>query len=174
VQICPQCGTPIQTLDLPCPVCASHEQERDELRHGFSKTFEIRTAYSYKPETLVQNVNAFLWQQHTVDRLSANLHLDRQALVRGVTLHCVAGIQPVYAAFQFTRIRLAEGYLLPRKRRDVGTALNDWAESHPSFRRVNHWVISSNGRPVEVWLLYVTPRALPIDSNDPLAPSPTP
>src|SRR5690242_8246183 len=99
MQLCPLCGTPLQTLDLPCAVCATQEEERDDLRHRFSKTFEIRTAYGYKPDTLVQNVNDFLWQQHTVDQLSANIHLDRQALVRGVTLHCVAGLVPVFAAF---------------------------------------------------------------------------
>ena len=172
MQLCPLCGTPLQTLDLPCAVCATQEEERDDLRHRFSKTFEIRTAYGYKPDTLVQNVNDFLWQQHTVDQLSANIHLDRQALVRGVTLHCVAGLVPVFAPFQFARIRLADGYLLPRNRRDVGTALNDWGEMHPSFRRVNHWVISTNGRPVEVWVLFVMPRNLPIESSDPAVPSP--
>lgn len=169
---CPDCGSPLQTLDLPCPVCTFHDETGQDLHHTFSKTFEIRTAYSYKPDELVHMVNAFLWQQHTLERLSANIHLDRQGLVRGMTVHCVAGPEPVPAAFQFARIRCVTGDLLPRKRQDVGVTLNNWAESHPSYRRVNNWVISMHGRAVEVWVLYVTRRHTPLDAWSPSEPAP--
>jgi hypothetical protein len=173
VERCPECGSPLQTLDLPCPVCAFHGETSKDLQHTFSKTFEIRTAYRYKPEELVEKVNTFLWLQHTVDRLSTTIHRDRQGLVKGMTLTCVAGSEPASTAFQFARIRLVTGDFLPRKRQDVGVALNDWMESHPSFRLANTWTISMNGRPVEVWVLYLTRRQTPIEISSPNQTSPS-
>jgi len=172
VERCPDCGSPLQTLDLPCPLCAFHDETSKDLHHTFSKTFEIRTAYRYRPEELVQKVNAFLWEQHTLDRLSTTFHRDRQGLVGGMTLTCVAGPEPVPVAFQFERIRLVTGDLLARKRQDVGVALNDWAEKNPSFRLANTWVISIHGRSVEVWVLYATRRQTPIQTLSANEPSP--
>jgi hypothetical protein len=172
VERCADCGSPLQTLDLPCPVCVAAQEEARTLRHRFSKTFEIRTAYSYKPDELLHNVNSFLWTQSTVDQMSAHVHLDRQGFVRGITCHCVAGVELVPAAFQFARLRLVKGDLFVRRRQDVGTALNDWADQHPSFRKVNSWVISSHGRATEVWVLYLTPRSRPIDAPAPSDPVP--
>ena len=155
---CPDCGSPIQTLDLPCPVCLAQESA-DELKHAFSKTFENRTAYSYRPNEFITKLNLWLIEQRTLERLGTTIHLDRQGLVRGVTLHCTAGSGPAPAAFQFDRIPLTKGTLFPRKHQDLGQALNAWSDAHPHFQRLNSWVMSMNGRPVETWVLFAMPWA---------------
>jgi hypothetical protein len=158
---CPDCDAPIQTLDLPCPVCVERAARGNDLEHAFSKTFEIRTAYRYHPDELVQNVNRFLWDERGLRRLGAHVHLDRQGLVGGITLHCVSGPEPSPSAVQFARVRLVDGSLVTRRRKDLGEALNGWSDENPAARRLNNWVITMNGRPVETWIMYATPRDEP-------------
>jgi hypothetical protein len=167
---CPECDSAIQTLDLPCPFCTERTDRREDLEHTFSKTFEVRTAYRYRPDDLVHNVNRFLSDQRGLARLGAHVHLDRQGLVGGITLHCVSGPEPSPSAFQFARVRLADGFLLPRRRKDLGAALNAWSDAHADCRRLNNWVITMNGRPVETWILYATQRHQPIELTPPQAP----
>jgi hypothetical protein len=164
---CPQCGSLLQTLDLPCPVCVAEvAPPPDDLKHTFSKTFQNRTAYQYRPDAFVTTLNRWLMEQRTLERLGVNIHLDRQALVRGVTLDCTSGSEPATAAFQFARIPSAKGIVFARNHQDLGQALNAWVEMHPHFRRLNNWVMSMNGRPVETWLLYAMPRVVADAESD--------
>ena len=108
---CPDCGSPIQTLDLPCPVCMLYVVPDTRRPHKYSKTFEQRTAYRYRPDDFVASINVWLCEQRTLERLGADILLDRQGLVRGVTLHCTAlgapaGDLPVRGVFRSPRSRV--------------------------------------------------------------------
>ena len=86
-----------------------------------------------------------------------------------VTLSCRMGWEPVPYRLQFARLVLLSGFL-GRRRTELGHALNQWADNNPGRKRLNHWVLSLAGRPVEAWLLFaerlpsgVAPLSQPVD-----------
>jgi len=119
----------------------------------FSKTFPNRTTYRYRPDELLLRVNDWLGSQTDIISLGMIMSRDRVGLISSITLSCRIGWGPTGSRFQFARLVLMSGFAGHRKT-DLGDALNDWAERNPGCRRVNHWVLSTHGRPVEAWLLY--------------------
>jgi hypothetical protein len=160
---CPRCGSALQTLDLPCPHCAVPVSTREATE--FSKTFTNRTTYRYRPEELLQRVNAWLRAQTDIISVGMIMSRDRVGLITSITLSCRIGWGPSRSRFQFARLVLMSGFA-GHRRVDLGDALNEWADLNPGCRRMNHWVLSTHGRPVETWLLY-TEEASPMSDPAP-------
>lgn len=153
VDKCPECGSLLQSLDLPCSRCSSGIDQSDAwAAHEFSKTFRTRHLIRPRTDEFVRQLNVWLAHQPGLLHVSFVVHRDRQGTVRGVTLTCVASSLPVLVTFQFHRLvllRKSVGW----SHVDPGEALNTWAENHPDRTRVGHVVLSAAGVPTECWLL---------------------
>jgi hypothetical protein len=159
---CPECGLVLQTLDLPCPVCAQvdtsplHDADLQTL-HRFAKSFRTRHWLAPRPDGLIEKLNAWLSAEPGLVHVHPQLHRDHHDVVSGATVDCYASsLDPGYA-FRFDRINLLQGKL-GMGSRDAGAMLNDWAEHHPQRTQLGHTVFARNGRPTECWLVSRGPR----------------
>jgi hypothetical protein len=158
VLVCPACGHELQTLDLPCPSCASESLEvgvdASEVRE-FSETIHYARTVRYRPQEFVEQVNRWLLGHPGIIGLSAVLHRDREG-VRSITFTCQAVLDPVPLRAQFDCIPL-RSQLGKRLYPDPGQALSAWSDTNPQARRLNHWIFAAAGNASEVWVLYVVP-----------------
>jgi len=154
--VCPECGSVLQTMDLPCPECAvgaDIEEDASASLHEYSRTFRTRTAVRYRPAALAKDVSAWLATQDGLLGVSLIFHRDVQGLTCGATATCQASLHLTGAKFQVVHVPLAAG-LLGKRRISPGDALNAWADGLPSAWRLNHWVFARAGVPTELWILY--------------------
>jgi len=158
VPACPACGHQLQTLDLPCPSCASESFETgvdvSEVRE-FSETLHYRRAVRYRPQEFVDQINRWLLAHPGIVGMGAVLHRDREG-VRSVTFTCQAVLDPIPLRAQVACIPLRTQFgrrLYP----DPGQALSAWSDANPQARRLNHWIFAAAGNASEVWVLYVVP-----------------
>ena len=157
---CPYCGSPIQTLDLPCAICASNAQPTDELRHSYTRSFDTRGASRSRPEDFLAQINHWLFHEETLEELSVQMHTNEQGLVRAMTFSCIASSRRKPLAFQFDRVRLAQSTLIVRDPQDIARTLVAWSGAHPGVQRLNNWIVALNGRPLETWVLFASPRVI--------------
>jgi len=155
--LCPICATPLQTLDLPCPACDIDTPGPARIAYEYSKTFTNRTHTRYRPDEFVASLNEWLADQPGLLVVDVRVHQDRQSLVGAVTLTCRAESAPVDFQYQLERMELRSGWL-GRRRTEVGEGLNRWLDANPHRRRVNYWVLSSNGVPMDLWILFMEAR----------------
>jgi hypothetical protein len=161
---CPECGTVLQTVDLPCPECALAVPADDDPSslHEYSRTFRNRTAYRYRPSVLASEISTWLAKQDSLLGVSLIFHRDLQALTGGATATCQASMRLTGARFQVAYVALA-GRIFGQGRVSPGDALNGWADHNPSAWRLNHWIFTRGGVPAELWVLYAD-GALPSSS----------
>jgi hypothetical protein len=173
VLTCPVCDARLQTLDLPCPVCTAFGEDADvadQLLHQYSKSFKTRWAFRPNMDAFVATVNRWLYQQPGLFDVYPELHLSPTGTVREATLTCRGTSRDPGLVFQLHRLPLATGGPFPIRRRDLGEALNDWADRHPEHDLVGRFVLDPAGVPMEVWILSVVPRevaTLPAEPEEP-------
>ena len=159
---CPECGLILQTLDLPCPVCAPIPTDAPPdswTLHEFSKTFKTRHLYRPVPDQFIVELNHWMTSEPGLCHVTPLIHRDRHGAVSGMTLTCTASSRRVDGVFQVHRMLLASA--LGLHRRELGVVLNEWSDAHPDLTRVSHQVLSSAGVPLECWLLSFGPRSSP-------------
>jgi len=152
---CPECGSRIQTLDLPCPFCTEDQAPSPAVTlHQYSKTFEYRPKpFQYSPDVFTAQVNDWLGEQFGLANVTMTITFF-QGRILTVTVNCTASNSPESPQVRLERVPLPSGFL-GRNRQTPGDALNEWADRHPDRRRLNYWTPVSAGAPVELWILYV-------------------
>lgn len=151
--ICPDCGAPIQTLDLPCPFCVVEQADRPVVTQ-YSKTFDYKPKpFVYQPEMFAVRVNDWLSEQFGLTHVTASISFVL-GQIQTVTVNCTASSQAVSPQVRLERVPLPAGFL-GRNRLSAGEALNTWADQHPDRRRLNYWTPLSRGVPIDMWILYV-------------------
>jgi hypothetical protein len=152
---CPDCGCPLQSLDLPCPQCAVNESSLLEITtHSYSKSFEYRPGpFKYRPDEFAETINRWLADQKGLQNVTMAITLY-QVRIKTVTINCLGSNSPESLQFRLTRVPLNTGQI-GRKLLPAGEALNNWMESNPNKRQITFWYVASGRVPFEVWLLYV-------------------
>lgn len=156
---CPDCGLILQTLDLPCPVCA---QAPDApvvdgwTLHEFSKSFRAHYLIRPKTDKFLDGLNQWLAREPGLVNVIPRVHRSRRGDLKGATLTCIASAEPQDHCFRIFRIPMLKGHLGVRSR-DLGEVLNEWAETHPALKRMNDQVWAPFGVPTECWLTAVGP-----------------
>jgi hypothetical protein len=166
---CADCGAPLQTVDLPCPVC--EEPGGVPLAaHRYSRTFRCGWAFRPNIAGFVYDVNQWLYEQRGVHDVQPLLHRSVDG-VSGVTLDCDASELDAPYVFHLDHVPLINRSIVATGRRDPGEALNAWREAHPASTAVwtNVGGGGGSGLPADCWLLAVTPRA---EASAPIAPPP--
>jgi hypothetical protein len=150
---CPECGAPIQTLDLPCPSCPAEQESRPVVTQ-YSKTFEYKPKpFVYQPDVFAEQVNRWLAEQVGLINVTMTISF-LLARIQTVTVNCTASNQAATPRVRIERVSLPAGFL-GRNRLSPGEALNTWADRHPDRRRLNYWTPLARGVPIELWILYV-------------------
>lgn len=166
--VCPSCSLILQTLDLPCPVCATSPMsvEADAWTlHEYSKTFHNHRRYVPEPDALIAELNYWMATQPGLVGVAPIIHRNGQGAVKGVTLTCTASSRLAPRIFRFDRIKLASS--LGFKHRDLGPVLNEWHDAHPEFDRVQHFMIAGADGLAECWVLSFGPRSSESLGRDP-------
>jgi hypothetical protein len=150
---CPQCGAPIQSLDLPCPYCPDEPAPRPVVTQ-YSKTFEYKPKpFVYQPDIFAEQVNSWLAEQLGLINVTMTISF-LLARIQSVTVNCTVSNQAAAPRVRIERVSLPAGFL-GRNRLSPGEALNSWADRHPDRRRMNYWTPLARGVPIELWILYV-------------------
>lgn len=149
---CPECGLPLQSLDLPCPVCLAAEEAPDAfLAHTYSKTLHNRQALRGRYGGLIQDVNAWLAEQPGLIDAWLTFHRGFGGEVTAITVTCAASGQPTTQALSLHRLPLTQG-AVARRSRDLGTALNEWGHEHPDLAPVRQTVLQTAGVDLDCWV----------------------
>ncbi len=154
--ICPSCGLLLQTLDLPCPGCSDPVEGLPpgvaSTLHEYSKTFTARHLVRPNVDRTLDEINAWLATQPGLRDAWPTVHRGYGAEVRAVTMTCLASSEPVAETMSLHRIAMARGSVAWGSK-DLGLALNEWAEQHPDLLRVRHGVRSHAGIDMECWVV---------------------
>jgi hypothetical protein len=127
--------------------------------HQFSKTFHTRWAFRPEPERFVATLNQWLAEEAGLLAVSPLLHRAVDG-IGAATLHCTASLSEVPYVFRFDRLSLVKGTLAARPVTDLGSALNEWKDTHREADVAWYQVFSApNGRPTECWILSAVDRA---------------
>lgn len=149
---CEICGTPLQTLDLPCPLCDPIEI----TEHVTTIQNRHRGLFRNRPTRFVDDINEWLARQSGLLGLTFALSWDVATVVREITITYVVGHVDTEFDFRFDRVALTKDPLALFGRTTVGSALERWAAEHSDRQPVTHVAGESAGIPFELWILSTT------------------